>query len=39
VDDSKDVDLIRLDVIDDSKGAFHDLPDLGDPEFRDLAPR
>ena len=37
--DRKDVDLIRLEVVNDSKGAFHDLPDLGDPEFRDLAPR
>jgi len=38
VDDSQHVDLIRFDVVDDSKGAFDYLPDLGDPEFRDLAP-
>ena len=39
VDDSKDVDLIRLDVIDDSKWAFQDLPNLWDRKFRDFAPR
>jgi hypothetical protein len=37
-DNSKHVDLIRLDVADNSKGAFHYLPDLGDPKFRDFAP-
>lgn len=39
VDDSQDVDLIRLDVVDDSKGAFHDLANLWYSEFRGLAPR
>jgi len=38
VDDSKHVDLIRLDVVDNSIGAFDYLPDLGDPELRHLAP-
>ena len=39
VDDSQDVDLIRLDVVDVSKRAFHDLADLWDSEFRGLTPR
>lgn len=38
VDDSKDVDLIRLKVIDDSKGTFQNLPNLWDSKFRDFAP-
>ena len=38
VDDSKDVDLVRLDVIDNSKGPLQDLPNLWDRKFRDLAP-
>jgi len=38
VDDSKDVDLIRLDVVDDSKGAFEDLPNLWNGKLRDFAP-
>ena len=38
VDDSKDVDLIRLEVIDDSKRTFQNLPNLWDSEFRDFAP-
>jgi len=39
VDDSQHVDLIRLDVVDDPKGAFQYLPNLRDTEFGDLAPR
>ncbi len=39
MDDSKNVDLIRLDIVDDSIGAFHDLPNLWDRKFRDFAPR
>ena len=38
VDDSKDVDLIRLDVIDDPEGPFQNLPNLWDRKFRDFAP-
>ena len=38
VDDSKDVDLIRLDVIDDPKGPFQNLTNLWDRKFRDFAP-
>ena len=37
-DNSKHVDLIRLGVADNSKGAFHYLPDFGGPKFRDFAP-
>lgn len=39
MDDGKHVNLIRLDVVDDSKGPFQNLPNLWDPEFRDLPPR
>ena len=39
VDDGKHIDLVRLDVVDDSKGPFQNFPDLRDPEFRDLPPR
>jgi hypothetical protein len=39
VDDGKHVDLIGLDVVDDSKGRFQNLPDLRDAEFRDLTAR
>ena len=38
VDDSKDVDLIRLEAIDDSKRTFQNLPNLWNSEFRDFAP-
>jgi hypothetical protein len=38
-DDSQDVGLVRLDVVDDSKGTFHDLADLWDSEFRGLTPQ
>src|SRR5208337_3265866 len=39
VDNSKHVDLIGLDVVDDSEGPFQNLPNLRDPEFRDPSPR
>jgi hypothetical protein len=39
VDDGKHVDLVGLDVVDDSEGPFQNLPDLREPEFRDLPPR
>jgi hypothetical protein len=39
VDHSQAFDLIRLDLVDDSKGVFHDLADLWDSEFRGLTPR
>ena len=39
VDDRKNVDLIRLDVVDDSKGTVHDLPNLRNSEFPDLTSR
>ena len=38
VDNSKHVDLIRLDVVDDSEGPFQNLPNLRDAEFHDLPP-
>ena len=37
-DDGKHVHLVRLDVVDGSKGPFPNFPDLWDPEFRDLPP-
>jgi len=39
VDDGEHIDLVSFDVVDDSKGTFDYLSDLGDPEFRDFAPR
>jgi hypothetical protein len=36
VDDGKDIDLIELDVIDDSERAFEDFPNLWDGKFRDF---
>jgi hypothetical protein len=39
VDDGKDIDLIRLDVVDDAKGTLHSLPNLRDPELGDLSAR
>ena len=36
VNDRKDFNLIRLDVIDDSMGHFKDLPNLWDGKFRDF---
>ncbi len=38
MDDGKHVNLIGLDVVDDSKGSLQHLPDLGDTELCDLAP-
>ena len=37
VDDSEDVNLIRLDVIDDAKWAFVNLANLWDGKFRNFA--
>ena len=39
VDDGKDIDLIRPDVVDDPERPFQNLPNLRDPEFCDLPPR
>lgn len=38
MDDGQHVDLIRFNVVDDSKRPLQDFPNLRDPEFRHLAP-
>ena len=39
MDDSQDVDLVRLDVVDDPVGTLEDLADLIEVVFGDLAAR